>query len=363
MPPSTNENTLTHTTPAVTAELDLIETALESYLNRQSSRAHSHDERFRSLWQRIAHLARGGKRVRPRMLLAAHAHLGGTRTEDAVRAGLAVELLHTALLVHDDIIDGDTERRGSPTIAASFSADATGHGIPSERAHTWGNTMALLAGDLLLSSAVRTVGELEAPRRIRERIIELLDESIFAAASGEQADVAYGIGLHTPNTDDIRTMMHRKTATYSFDVPLRAGAVLADADDHLVTQLGAIGRSLGVLFQLRDDLLGVFGTASETGKSTLSDLREGKVTLLIGHATGSPAWHAVEELWGSAELDEAGAATLRHALIRSGARARLDTDIAEQASDTLALIRQAALPAPFTHELERTVLDGTGRIR
>lgn len=354
---------MTISSPTRTDDLELIDRALSDFLDGQLARTADHDERFRNLWQRIIELSRGGKRVRPRAVISAHTYLGGARHEDALATAIAFELLHTALVIHDDIIDGDLERRGAPNITARFAEDAQGHGLTAQRARAWGETMALLAGDLLLSSAVRVVGELDAPRRIRARVAELLDESIYEAASGEQADVAFGIGLDVPDTHDIRTMMERKTASYSFDAPLRAGAVLAGADDLVVRRLGAIGRSLGLLFQMRDDLLGVFGSPSETGKSASGDLREGKVTLLITHAAGTAEWQEVSDLWGRNDLDESGVERLRDALERSGARIRLEAEIADQATHTLDLIEIAELPEPFAAELRFATQNGIERSR
>ncbi|WP_167051532.1 polyprenyl synthetase family protein [Salinibacterium sp. ZJ77] len=354
---------MTVTAPQRTEDLELINRALHEFLTEQLARTLDHDERFRELWHRIIELAQGGKRVRPRAVLSAHHHLGGTRHDDALATAVAFELLHTALVIHDDIIDGDLERRGAPNITARFAEDAAQQGVSAARSRLWGETMSLLGGDLLLTSAVRIAGELDAPRRVRARVAALIDESIYEAASGEQADVAFGIGLDTPDPSAIRTMMERKTASYSFDAPLRAGAVLAGADDLVVRRLGTIGRSLGLLFQMRDDLLGVFGTPEETGKSASGDLREGKVTLLVSHAAGTPEWAEVASHWGSADLDEAGVELLRDALIRSGARDRLECEIADQAAHTFDLIEIAELPIAFGDELRYATQNGIERSR
>lgn len=351
------------TAPPRTDDLERIDQALADFLDVQLARTLDHDDRFRELWQRIIGLSLGGKRVRPRAVLSAHDHLGGSRPDDALATAIAFELLHTALVIHDDIIDGDLERRGAPNLTARFAKDAQMRGVDAVRSRAWGETMALLAGDLLLSSAVRVVGELDAPRRIRARVAELLDESIYEAASGEQADVAFGLGLENPDTDAIRIMMERKTASYSFDAPLRAGAVLAGADDVTVRRLGAIGRSLGLLFQMRDDLLGVFGSPEETGKSASGDLREGKVTLLITHAADTIEWQKVKHLWGISDASEGDLDVLRDALERSGARSRLEGEIADQAAHTLDLIHIAELPAAFADELRFATQNGIARSR
>ncbi len=334
---------------------------LDEYFAEQSVRATLHDDRFRELWSRLRVLSQGGKRVRPLMLLTAHDGLGGSRREDAIRAAVGVELLHTALVIHDDIIDGDLERRGAPNITASFAGDALTRGLSPERARAWGETMSLLAGDLLLSAAVREVARIEAPAPLRERVLAILDEGVYLAASGEQADVAYGIGLEHPDAQAIRDMMHRKTACYSFETPLRMGAALAEAPEPLVHRLGEIGRGLGILFQLRDDLLGAFGTPEVTGKSATSDLREGKVTMLVAFARDEPAWQAVAMLWGRPDLGDDEVDVLREALVASGARRRLEKEIEREAAHVLSLIGAARLPSALAAELRHAVRTGMER--
>ncbi len=334
---------------------------LDAFFAEQGVRATLHDERFRELWNRLRALSQGGKRVRPLMLLTAHDGLGGTRRDDALRAAVGVELLHTALVIHDDIIDGDLERRGAPNITASFAADARERGLGQERARSWGETMALLAGDLLLTAAVREVARIDAPAPVRDRVLSVLDEAVYLAASGEQADVAYGIGLEHPDAEAIRAMMHRKTACYTFETPLRMGATLAEAPEPLVHRLGEIGRGLGILFQLRDDLLGAFGSPEVTGKSASSDLREGKVTMLIAFARNEPAWEAVAPLFGRPELDDEDVELLREALVVSGARRRLEREIEREAAEVLSLVGAARLPSALAAELRHAVRTGMER--
>ena len=147
-------------------------------------------------------------------------------------------------------------------------------------------------------------------------------------------------------------MMVDKTAHYSLELPLRAGAVLAGASEELGDHLGSIGRSLGIVFQMQDDLLGVFGVSAETGKSTSNDLREGKQTMLVAFARGTQAWADVEEFFGHDALDEPSAQRLRDALETSGARQRFEDEIHRERDRALDLIREADLPSALTHLLE-----------
>jgi geranylgeranyl diphosphate synthase type II len=190
-------------------------------------------------------------------------------------------------------------------------------------------------------------------RRRADRIAELLDESIFRAAAGELADVAYAAGLTTPSVGDIRDMMADKTAHYSLELPLRAAAVLADAGVEIEERLGAVGRSLGILFHMQDDLLGVFGDPERTGKSASGDLREGKQTLLVAFARDTEPWRTAAAGFGDPALDERGAAALRHALEISGARASFEAEIRRERDHAVKLIHSAGLPGELEQALCR----------
>ncbi|GAB3281384.1 polyprenyl synthetase family protein [Microbacterium lacusdiani] len=342
--------------------LDQVELRLRAYFDRSSERAARHSPQYRELWRELRGAASGGKRLRPRLLLTSYLHLEGGPLEPAIQMATAIELLHTALLLHDDVIDGDLERRGAPNLVGAFAAATAQTGLPQSQSRRWGESAAILGGDLLLASAVRLTAGLDLERDRRERIMELLDESIFRAAAGELADVAYASGIGTPTAADIRDMMADKTAHYSLELPLRAGAILAGASGDPEERLGAIGSSLGIVFQMRDDLLGVFGDPVETGKSTWNDLREGKQTMLIAYARSSSTWASTAELFGSPSLAEAEAQRLRGALEDSGARARLEEEIRRERDTTIGLIREAGLPVALTDLLVREANEAAERL-
>jgi geranylgeranyl diphosphate synthase type II len=150
-------------------------------------------------------------------------------------------------------------------------------------------------------------------------------------------------------------MIENKTASYSFIAPLVGGAVLAKASDADVRSLRDFGRHVGVAFQLRDDVLGVFGVEELTGKSTLGDLREGKQTLLVGYASTTEEWQRVAPLFGRPDLTEADAADLRAALEASGARRLVESVIADRAARAGQVLAESALPAQLRADLTDVV--------
>ena len=326
------------------AVLDEVEQRLARFFDTAAERAAKHSPHFRELWSEMRTAATGGKRLRPRLVIMTGLHLGGGSVGPIIELATAVELLHTALLLHDDVIDGDLERRGAPNLVGAFTAAAGHAGLGAPVAARWGQSAAILAGDLLLASAVRLTAGLGIDAQRRDRLVDLVDESIFRAAAGELADVAYASGLGTPSPHEIRAMMADKTAHYSVELPLHAGAILAGAADAVVDQLTSIGRSLGIVFQMRDDLLGVFGEPEVTGKSALNDLREGKQTMLVAFARGTTAWAEAEPWFGLGCVDETSAQRLRDALEASGARARFEDEMREELDGALQQIRTADIP-------------------
>lgn len=277
----------------------------------------------RDLWGAFAQAADGGKRFRPALLTATHRALGGVHEEAAVQVGAALELLHTAFVIQDDVIDGDAMRRGVPSLPSSYAQDVRRHGASPAGARRYGDAAGILAGDLGLLAAFRAIARCDAPARVVDRLLDLLETTVHASAVGELADVHQQLGLTQQPTAlrEALAVAEFKTAVYSFQFPLHAGALLADADSATLDALDEIGGLLGVGFQLFDDLLGMFGDESRTGKSALGDLREGKRTALIVHASTTAHWAQLRPLLGRADLDAEDARHARELLTDSGSRA------------------------------------------
>ena len=303
------------------------------------------------LWNRIEDSTTGGKRFRPRMVFAAYEALGGTDREAAGYVGAAFELLHAALCLHDDVIDRDFMRRGIPNVAGAFRDRAAAAGMSTEAAEHHGVSAAVIAGDLALFNAYRLIDRSGVDDVIRARLLEVMDEALFASAAGELIDIDFTLQADGPHVDDILSMERLKTAVYSFEGPLQAGAILAGAPEATVETLGDFGREIGIAYQLIDDVLGVFGTESETGKTTIGDLREGKRTVLIAHAAAAPGWDGYAELFGDPELTDDGAAQLRTHLSDSGARAFAEGLARYYANRALGRLVEPHIPAALRLEL------------
>ncbi|MEL5990493.1 polyprenyl synthetase family protein [Microbacterium phosphatis] len=328
---------------------DRVDKVIEQYFAARISRAEALGLTAADLWRRAALSARGGKRLRPRLVLLTHDALGGADRASAAVVAAAFEVLHSALLLHDDVLDGDLLRRGRPNLAGEFAGEALERGVATANATAWGSASGLLAGDLLLSGVHTLIAGLDSPARAE--LNEIVDDALLLTAAGEHADIGFALGVMPSAAGDIRRMMEHKTAAYSFAAPLRAGAVLARADRATADALWRIGTGLGLLYQLRDDVLGVFGDEGRTGKSAMGDLREGKRTLLVAFADGEPEWREVEHLFGSRSLGPEDAHRLRGALVASGALRQVEDLIAAQVAQVDARIADAALPDALRQEL------------
>ena len=340
-----------------------VDAVLDRFFSLAKNRAASLGGAYQKLWRTLESNALGGKRFRPRMVMAAYEGLGGTDSNAAAYVGAAFEMLHTALIIHDDVIDRDFTRRGIPNVSGSYRDIATTAGISIPTAEHRGMSAAVIAGDLALFNSYRLVDRSGVSDDVRERILEIIDDALFASAAGELIDVDFSLVASVPTVAEIIEMERLKTAVYSFECPLRAGAVLAGAGEDVVDALGAFGRDIGIAYQVVDDLLGVFGAEHETGKTTLGDLREGKRTVLIAHATTTPEWLSIEPFIGKSDLTEEEAATVRDLLEESGSREFTERIAQEYADRSLLHLDGTVIPPALCDELIALAAAALSRVR
>ena len=341
----------------------VVDAVLERFFSLAKKRAEPLGEHYQHLWGLLERNTQGGKRFRPRMVMAAYSGLGGTDLEAAAYVGASFELLHTALIVHDDVIDRDFVRRGIPNISGTYRDHAVDRGASVEIAEHRGVSAAVIAGDLALFNSYRLMERSGVAAAMRDRLLEVLDEAMFASAAGELIDVDFSIDPHTPVVEDILQMERLKTAVYSFEAPLQAGAILAGASEQIVATLGDFGREIGIAYQIVDDVLGVFGEESFTGKTTIGDLREGKRTVLISFARATPQWEELRHLIGKHDLTEAEAQTARAMLEECGARTFADDLVRGCAQRALDLLAEPHMPEALRAELHPVAATVLERMR
>lgn len=272
----------------------------------------------------------GGKRLRPAFVYWGY-RAGGAGDDDAViAAAAAVEMLHTFALVHDDVMDRSATRRGRPSAPAAHAARHRAAGLRGDDAR-FGDAAAILTGDLafvwadmLLDAAPLPPAELARARGVFARLRS-------EVVAGQYLDLR-AAGMHAVDEDAARRVALLKTARYTVTRPLELGAALVPGGGLLPAPLAAYGDALGVAFQLRDDVLGLFGEPAVTGKGRDDDLREGKRTLLVLAALrrARPAdRRLLLGALGSPDLSPAEADRCRQVVERCGALDAVEAEIAQ----------------------------------
>jgi geranylgeranyl diphosphate synthase, type I len=310
----------------------------------------------------------GGKRLRPTFAWWGWRAAGGVDAPAAVlRAVSALELIQACALVHDDLIDDSATRRGEPTVHARWAsrhAGASWAGDPTR----FGAAVAVLLGDVALAWADDMLHESGLDLAALARVRPVWRAMRTEVLGGQFLDVQ-GHASSDSSPETALRISRYKTAAYTVERPLHLGAALAGADDRTVAALRRYGTDLGIAFQLRDDLLGVFGDPAVTGKPAGDDLREGKLTLLVALSRAHPDRHTaavVERAVGDPDLDPAGVDAAREALVALGVVDDVERRITELTASALDAVRGADAPtltAPAPERLADLAVAATRRAR
>ncbi len=298
----------------------------------------------------------GGKRLRAAFCLwGARAATGGDLVDGAVEAAAALELFHLAALVHDDVMDRSDDRRGRPTVHRAFADRHAAAGLGGDPV-AYGDAVAVLAGDLCLTwsddLAAEAVALAGAAGPAARAVWSRMRDQVLA---GQYLDVlSHSRATSSPATS-VRVLRY-KSAKYTVEHPLTLGATLAGGGSGVLDALASFGLAVGEAFQLRDDVLGVFGDPGLTGKPVVDDVREGKRTLLVAWAEedASPSGRAaLRRHLGDPAVDAHGLAEVREVLVDSGALARVEERISE-----LVVTAAADLSSVPLDDGSRAALDG-----
>ena len=347
--------------PPAAAEIDRVRAAvwaaLSDFLEVQRETLAAMDQSLLPVVDEVCALADGGKRLRP--LFAYWGWRGfsgeGPRESDAavLRAVAALEFVHASALVHDDVMDGALTRRGRPATHVGF-ASRHGDGELAGDGGAFGVAAAILVGDLALvwSDELLRCSGISPTALSRAR--QVWDTMRTEVTAGQYLDLLRAAG-GLPGAQGALTVARYKSAGYTVQRPLQLGAAIAGAGEHAAEVYTAIGLPLGEAFQLRDDVLGVFGDPSVTGKSADDDLREGKQTLLVAlaeEAADGDGRRLLSEALGNPDAGPAEFDALRALFESTGARAQVEQRIAERT----ALARTAIAEAPLADDA-RAALD------
>lgn len=354
--------------------MDLVQTRLDAFLAEQTTALLAISPDLDVIDQTGRALLAGGKRFRALFCYWGWQSVAGLGDDfdlnaDPAQSGAldavvsvaaSLEIFHAAALVHDDIMDNSDLRRGQPSVHRRFEALHAERGW-SGAAAGYGTSAALLLGDLLLGwssdlfeRGLAAGGDAAAAAAARAEFGRMRSEVTL----GQYLDMLEEHSWRGRPENEVLSRAHRvivyKSAKYSVEAPLALGASLAGASLAQVSALRAFGLPLGVAFQLRDDLLGVFGDPSVTGKPAGDDLREGKRTVLVAMARQklpASASRLVDELLGDPDLDAEQISMLQTAMRESGAVDQVERVIAHNVEVAIAALAEAPLARSARDEL------------
>ncbi|MCC2276043.1 polyprenyl synthetase family protein [Streptomyces sp. ET3-23] len=350
------------TTPSA-ARIDIqgvrtaVDAHLADYLDAKEHAAAHHDLPTELAESLRGFVMGGGKRLRPVLCACGWYAGGGTRdTTVMVKVAASLEMFHAFALIHDDIMDRSATRHGRPTVHRVFTRRLDTHRSPAT-AERLGAGAAILVGDLALVWSDELLHTAGVPTERFTRLLPLVHAMRTEVIHGQYLDLAATADVSGDIAAPLKAIRY-KTAKYTVERPLHIGATLAGADPRVLQPLSAYALRLGEAFQLRDDLLGVFGDPHRTGKSRLDDLREGKHTVLLALAlqrAEAAQRETLRLLIGNPALDEDDAARIRTILTATGARTEVERMIRARCAQARRVLLHTAFPTHAVQALRRIV--------
>ncbi|MCX7847707.1 MAG: polyprenyl synthetase family protein [bacterium] len=304
---------------------EAIATRLQSLLEEAAQRWQDVGSWATDVLPRLADFACRGKLLRGQLVLIGAAAAGSRPSRVLLDCAAALELFHTSVLIHDDVIDQDQLRRGLPAMHVQLASALRARG-ERLRADTHGTALAICAADCGFFLSFSILAQLRVPESVRRALLKLWSEEFAHVILAQMDDVHLSPGTTPAPREAIWRVYLYKTARYTFCLPLMTGLLVAGAPAALRRSLMAYAEQLGLLFQLKDDELGLFGSSAETGKPVGSDILQNKKTLYHHYllTCTSPEIRAkIEQLFGAPQLHTHDIAFIRRVLRDTGIYATL----------------------------------------
>jgi geranylgeranyl diphosphate synthase type I len=338
-----------------------VQKALDAFIDEHRSRLDAVSGDLGVFLDVLRDLVGGGKRLRPAFCFWGWRGAGGSDDDAIMRVATSFELLHACAIVHDDVMDASDLRRGRPSVHRQFAALHRESGWQGD-SDGFGTAAAILLGDLCLSWAdemFTASGPAEALHRARPAYDDMRTELM----AGQYLDVL-GQARGESSVESAMRIVRYKSAKYTVERPLHVGALLAGASTELLDAYSAYGLPLGEAFQLRDDVLGVFGDPAETGKPAGDDLREGKRTVLVAMAlerADAAQAEVMRRRLGDPALDASGVGELRAVIEETGAVADVERRIVTLTDAALAALDGASVEPVAAEVLRELASAATAR--
>jgi len=260
---------------------NLIEAELKNFFTGKKSGISYAGVWGADLMERFSSFCMQGKMVRGGLVLLGYSIFRDELPEVVVKTAAAIEIIHSSLLIHDDIMDRDDLRRGRKTFHIQYREEWMKRGAPD--AEHFGESLAICAGDIGFFLAFDLLSELNTDPLLRVKIMTFWSQELATVGLAQMQDVSLSQFSDSVTRRDILELYRFKTARYTFSLPLATGAMLAGQSKDVTSRLIALGEQVGIIFQIKDDEIEFFGDSNIIGKSAGSDLREGKKTLFYLH--------------------------------------------------------------------------------
>jgi geranylgeranyl diphosphate synthase type I len=335
-----------------------IDKELEQYFDSEIKNAFGISRKEKELsvhiWKHIKeHNLRPAKRLRGSFVYFGYKLLDGKKSKDILQTSMSIELIHTSLLIQDDFMDQDETRRGKPTTHEYYRNYHILKRLRFNPLH-YGESIAAMAVDIALLSGFEIISHSNFPNGLKIKALNRTLRGIKNTAYGQTYDVNLE-ALGQATEKDIIDLHLAKTAIYTYENPLHIGAILAGGkkrDLELISEYAIPG---GIAFQLQDDILGLFGDPVKTGKPAHSDLRQGKMTLLIIKALekgNKSQKKRIKEIWGKRALNESEANEIRKIVTDTGS-----LDYSRKLSIKWAKKAQEAIPKMFKRNWNKKAIE------
>lgn len=259
-----------------------IQKSLDDYLLVEAKQVFERHPFGTDVAERLVDFASRGKMIRGALVyLGAELYGYDGPSEPATRLAAVMELLQSFLLIHDDIMDGDLLRRGAPSVFAQYEQLGMEKELSGPR--SFGEAMGICAGDVAIFLATALVAHDDVPVRLERPLLRLISTEIARVGLAQMSDVYHGVYPGQVDEQEIIDLYRFKTGRYTFSLPLMCGSTIAGAHSDDIRALGEVGEGLGIVFQIKDDYIGLFGETDAIGKTVGSDIAADKKTLYRTH--------------------------------------------------------------------------------
>ena len=306
--------------------------------------------------EKLRHFIIGGKLVRGCLIIESTAMFSNNNeelVEESIKAAIAIEIFQSAVLMHDDIFDRDNTRRGKPAIHYQYELEAKEKGFTDPK--HYGASMATCTGDIGFFMCNELLSSMNIDSLSKDELLKLFSREVSYVAAAEMHDIYLENLKKNYSFEDILGIYKYKTARYTFSIPLVIGAIIAKENKDTINKLMLLGDYLGVIFQIKDDELGIFSDVSDIGKSVGIDIRDNKKTIYhyyLYDTSDESRLKLLDSIFGNQNLTLEDIDLIRKLIRSSGVQTKITKIIDEYIHNCQKIISELNISSHFKHTLQ-----------